>query len=99
VIAETEKGFGFPGAGSNAAHNLPLGGNPHTDVAMRELFNESAAALFVAPAELDAALAAFATHAAQQRPLESAHPMAHRTPLRPSCSNRAGRCQAAKAAR
>lgn len=28
VIAETEKGFGFPGAGSNAAHNLPLGGNP-----------------------------------------------------------------------
>ncbi|MBP0587635.1 hypothetical protein J8J22_21480, partial [Mycobacterium tuberculosis] len=29
VIAETEKGFGFPGAGTNAAHNLPLAGNPH----------------------------------------------------------------------
>lgn len=83
VIADTEKGFGFPGAGSNVAHNLPLGGNPHTDAAMRELFNESAAALFVAPAELDAALAAFATHAAQQRPLESAHPMAHRHPAAP----------------
>ena len=37
LIAETEKGFGFPGAGSNAAHNLPLGGNPHTDAAMRGL--------------------------------------------------------------
>ena len=83
VIAETEKGFGFPGAGSNAAHNLPLGGNPHTDVAMRGRFNESAAALFVAPVELDATLTAFATHAAQQRPLESAHPMAHRHPAAP----------------
>ncbi|WP_027457574.1 phosphoketolase family protein [Dechloromonas agitata] len=83
VIAETEKGFGFPGAGSNAAHNLPLGGNPHTDAAMRGRFNESAVALFVAPAELDAALAAFATHAAQRRPLESAHPMAHRHPAAP----------------
>src|SRR5690554_3075870 len=24
IIAKTEKGFGFPGAGTNAAHNLPL---------------------------------------------------------------------------
>lgn len=84
VIAETEKGFGFPGAGGNAAHNLPLGGNPSTDVAMRQLFNESAAALFVPPAELDAALAAFATHTSQQRPLESAHAMAHRHPIAPN---------------
>ena len=84
VIAETEKGFGFHGADSNAAHNLPLGGNPHTDAAMRGLFNESAVALFVAPAELNAALAAFAIHATQQRPLESAHPMAHRHPAAPN---------------
>ena len=83
VIAETEKGFGFPGAGSNAAHNLPLSGNPHTDAAMRGLFNESAAALFVPPVELNAALDAFACHAAQQRPLESANPMAHRHPAAP----------------
>ena len=27
-IAEAPKGFGFPGAGTNAAHNLPLEGNP-----------------------------------------------------------------------
>lgn len=80
VIAETEKGFGFPGADTNAAHNLPLGGNPYSDAATRELFNESAAALFVPPAELDVALGAFANHTAQQRTLESAHPMAHRHP-------------------
>jgi phosphoketolase len=84
VIAETEKGFGFPGAGSNAAHNLPLGGNPRTDAALRELFNDSAAALFVAPAELDAALAVLANHAVHERPLESANPMAHRHPAPPN---------------
>ena len=35
VIAVTEKGFGFPGAGSNAAHNLPLAANPRTDARAR----------------------------------------------------------------
>lgn len=84
VIAETEKGFGFPGAGTNAAHNLPLGGNPHHDAATRAVFNDSAALLHVPPAELESALAAFATHAAQQRTLESAHPMAHRSPAAPT---------------
>ncbi|MBK7249901.1 MAG: xylulose 5-phosphate 3-epimerase [Gammaproteobacteria bacterium] len=84
VIAETEKGFGFPGAGTNAAHNLPLSGNPHFDAGTRELFNHSAAALFVPPAELEAALGAFAVHSEQQRPLESAHPMAHRQPPAPA---------------
>lgn len=83
VIAETEKGFGFPGAGTNAAHNLPLGGNPHTDAAVRDTFNRSVAALQVPAAELQAALACLATHAAQGRPLESAHPMAHRHPPLP----------------
>ncbi|BAW80715.1 d-xylulose 5-phosphate/d-fructose 6-phosphate phosphoketolase [Candidatus Nitrosoglobus terrae] len=80
VIAETEKGFGFPGAGTNAAHNLPLGGNPSTDSTARKLFNQGATALFVPPAELDEALTAIATHDIQQRPLESQHPMAHRHP-------------------
>lgn len=83
VIAETEKGFGFPGAGTNAAHNLPLDGNPHVDAEARRLFNHSAAALHVPPAELEAALAAFAVHHAQQRVPESAHPMAHRHPPAP----------------
>ena len=83
VIAETEKGFGFPGAGTNAAHNLPLSGHPGRDVAARALFNQSAAALHVPASELDAALALFASHGVQQRPLESAHPMAHRRPASP----------------
>lgn len=83
VIAETVKGFGFPGAGTNAAHNLPLGANPRVDAAAREAFHAGARALFVPPAELDAALAAFAVHGRQQRPLESAHPLAHRNPPAP----------------
>jgi phosphoketolase len=80
VIAETEKGFGFAGAGTNAAHNLPLAGNPHTDATARAQFNAGTRALFVPPAELDAALAALDTHARQQRPRESGHPFAHRHP-------------------
>lgn len=83
VIAETEKGYGFPGAGKNAAHNLPLPGNPHTDVKARELFNEGAQALFVPSDELSAALRALSVHAEQGRVLESRHPMAHRHPAAP----------------
>jgi len=84
VIAETEKGFGFPGAGTNAAHNLPLSGNPHRDDDARALFNDSARKLFVPADELDAALAAFSCHGAQRRPRESEHPMAHRRPPAPT---------------
>ncbi|MEB2318375.1 MAG: xylulose 5-phosphate 3-epimerase [Pseudomonadota bacterium] len=80
VIAETEKGFGFPGAGTNAAHNLPLGGNPHTDEGLRAVFNTSARALFVPPAELDEAVASLRNHDRQKRPLESHHPFAQRHP-------------------
>src|SRR5690606_1196455 len=84
VIAETEKGFGFPGAGTNAAHNLPLDGNPHLDARARELFNRSAAALHVPEQALHEALEAFAVHGRQGRPLESGHPMAHRAPPSPN---------------
>jgi len=45
-IAETEKGFGFPGVGSNAAHGLPLPGNPRNDAESLRLFHEGAHALF-----------------------------------------------------
>lgn len=77
-IAETAKGYGFPGAGTNAAHNLPLPGNPAHDAQARALFNEGSAALFVPPAELDEALAALDTHQAQQRPRERDHALANR---------------------
>ncbi len=83
VIADTVKGYGFPGAGKNPAHNLPLPGNPRTDAKARELFNEGAQALFVPAGELDEAVQALSVHAAQRREPESRHPMAHRQPVAP----------------
>ncbi|MHB8911351.1 MAG: phosphoketolase family protein [Lysobacter sp.] len=77
-VAETVKGFGFPGAGTNRAHNLPLPGNPSVDDASRALFNEAAARLFVAAPALREAVAALATHEAQRRPLERDHALAVR---------------------
>ncbi|GAB3749990.1 phosphoketolase family protein [Lysobacter olei] len=77
-IAETVKGYGFPGAGTNAAHNLPLPGNPAFDTQARALFNEGAAALFVAAPELDAAIAVLNSHDAQQRVRERDHALADR---------------------
>lgn len=77
-IAETVKGFGFPGAGTNASHNLPLPGNPAKDAAARTLFNEGAAALFVAASELEQAVAALNSHGLQQRVRERDHALADR---------------------
>ena len=82
-IAETVKGFGFYGAGSNAAHNLPLPGNPRDDANARELFNQHAARLWVPEAELDAACALF-TASRQGRLLERDNPLAVRRPIEPS---------------
>lgn len=84
VIAETVKGFGFRGAGTNAAHNLPLGGNPAQDEAARRAFNEGAAALFVPPDEIGQAVETLAIHGAQGRPPESQHPLALRRPQAPA---------------
>lgn len=84
VIAESVKGFGFPGAGTNAAHNLPLNGNPAFDNAARREFNEGAAALFVPPDEIRRAAETLAVHEAQGRPLESRHPLALRHPQAPT---------------
>lgn len=82
-IAETVKGFGFYGAGENAAHNLPLPASPHSDAAARELFNQHASKLWVAPAELQVACTTLSTHQAQQRPLERDHALAQRQPAAP----------------
>lgn len=78
AVAEAPKGFGFPGAGTNAAHNLPLAGNPRVDSLARQQFNDGARALFVPPGELDDALAVLCRHHQQQRPLERDHALAHR---------------------
>ncbi|WP_217476736.1 xylulose 5-phosphate 3-epimerase [Stutzerimonas stutzeri] len=81
-IAETVKGFGFYGAGSNAAHNLPLPGNPRIDEASRELFNTHASALFVPREALDAARALL-RETRRGRPAERDNPLAARRPAEP----------------
>lgn len=83
VIAETVKGFGFPGAGTNLAHNLPLEAAPRSDATAREAFNRAARELFVDAATLEAAVEALATHEAQRRDPESRHPAAVRNPAAP----------------
>lgn len=83
VIAETIKGFGFPGAGTNAAHNLPLGGNPARDEEARAEFNRAARALFVPPDEIARAVCEIAIHERQGRMPESCHQLAMRHPPEP----------------
>lgn len=79
-IAETKKGFGFYGAGQNAAHNLPLPGNPRMDIRARTLFQEHASRLWVAPDELSDSVLRLQEHREQDRPLERDHPLATRNP-------------------
>jgi len=73
AIAETVKGFGFPGAGTNAAHNLPLPGSPALDAGSRESFIAGASRLHVPPAELQRAVSTLCTHAQQTRVREKDH--------------------------
>lgn len=80
-VAETVKGFGFPGAGTNRAHNLPLEANPRDDDAARDTFNAAASKLFVPIDKLRAAAQALNNHTAVGRPKERDHPMVSRKPL------------------
>lgn len=73
AIAETVKGFGFPGAGTNAAHNLPLPGNPALDADTRAIFNDGCARLHVPEAELRDAIARLRNHDQQKRLAEKDH--------------------------
>lgn len=83
AIAETEKGYGFPGADTNRAHNLPLEKNPRTDAAARRSFNAGARALFVPFGELSAVRDTFRQHKAQCREEEGVNPFSRRNPLAP----------------
>ncbi|MDF0749281.1 xylulose 5-phosphate 3-epimerase [Marinobacter sp. 71-i] len=83
-IAETAKGYGFYGAGSNAAHNLPLPGNPRIDARARELFHHHAGLLWVPPKQLADAVSLLNQHQQQMRPLERDHPLAVRNPPEPA---------------
>lgn len=73
-IATTVKGYGFHAAGTNAAHNLPLGSS--VDERLAELFNEHARALWVAPDALREATELFQRH--RGRPRERDHALATR---------------------
>lgn len=45
-IAETVKGFGFPGAGTDGAYNLPLGSKPQRNPDALAFFHQGAKALY-----------------------------------------------------
>ncbi len=77
-IAVAPKGAGFYGAGTNLAHNLPLGANPRTDPVAAERFNEHARRLWVPPAELAEAAGRLQHHARSGRSRERDHPLATR---------------------
>jgi phosphoketolase len=73
AIAETVKGFGFPGAGTNAAHNLPLVNNPYNDESAREQFNAGCERLFVPFTELKNAIQCLNNHQQASRVEEKNH--------------------------
>lgn len=77
-VAQAPKGYGFPGAGSNRAHNLPLPGNPSSDPDSREQFNAACRTLHVPESDLRNAISTLAIHDLQQRPLERDHALATR---------------------
>lgn len=78
LIAETIKGYGFYGAGSNAAHGTPLPAIPKFDDVSRTYFNNSVARLFVPETEVHRAKDVLATHKADHRPAEKDHPLSCR---------------------
>ncbi|MEX1168986.1 MAG: xylulose 5-phosphate 3-epimerase [Chloroflexota bacterium] len=78
AVAVAPKGYGFYGAGTNPAHNLPLPGNPRFDPSSATTFHDSIRDLWVPPHELSPALARFAGHDRSSRPRERDHPLAVR---------------------
>ena len=84
AIATTVKGYGLPGAGSNAAHNLPLPKSLRDDAAGRDAFAAAADILHVPEAALTEARRELATHASQRRPMERDNPLARRAPDAPA---------------
>ncbi|MDQ3856209.1 MAG: xylulose 5-phosphate 3-epimerase, partial [Chloroflexota bacterium] len=86
AIAEAPKGYGFPGQGTNLAHNLPLGENPAFDVSARGRFNSGARRLWVPMPEINRAVGELNNHDSNSRPKEKDHPLARRnvpTPVLP----------------
>jgi phosphoketolase len=79
-IAIAPKGAGFPGEGTNLAHNLPLMANPHKDPAAAQRFNDGIARLYVPLDELKSALQLFQKHQRSGRVRERDHALVDRNP-------------------
>lgn len=77
-VAVASKGAGFYGAGTNAAHSLPLGANPRVDLTARNHFNEYAQQLFVPLPELIHSRKILCNHAQTHRLRERDHVIANR---------------------
>lgn len=77
-VAVASKGVGFYGAGTNAAHSLPLGTNPHLDLTARKHFNESVQRLFVPLPELIHSRKILCNHSQTNRLQERDHIIANR---------------------
>ncbi len=77
-IAVAPKGAGFYGEGTNLAHNLPLGENPHRDAAAAKRFNTHARKLWVPAPELREAAGRLQRHDRSGRPRERDHALATR---------------------
>jgi phosphoketolase len=77
-IAVAPKGAGFYGAGTNLAHNLPLGANPHTDAVAARRFNRHARRLWVPLDELRQAASELQRHDHSRRPRERDHALCTR---------------------
>ena len=93
AIAETEKGYGFYGAGTNAAHNLPLVNNPAMDTAALAHLVAGLRALWVPETALREAVRVLCTHDRQRRPRERDHAGSQRNvvlvrPVDPGWSDR-----------
>ena len=78
LIAETEKGYGFCGAGTNAAHGTPLPSNPKYDAVSRDCFNESVTRLFIDVDRIKGAVDRLNTHQSDGRTAEKFHPLCQR---------------------
>jgi phosphoketolase len=69
-IAVAPKGAGFPGEGTNLAHNLPLMENPKTHPGATRRFNEGAGKVWGPLDDLKVAISRFTQHDRSERPRE-----------------------------
>ncbi len=78
LVAETEKGYGFYGAGTNAAHGTPLPNNPRHSEDSRQLFNQACSKLWTSLALIEQARDQLNNHTNLSRVREKDHALLNR---------------------